>query len=99
MRTIQRCITIAAAASVVGCGTGYSDGTGQVSGAMSNGVETGNWLRNVGSIATRKDASSPWHLWGCSGTLIAPTVYLTAGHCVQLIQRRRSPPMAGHRRS
>jgi len=87
LRTIQLCILIAATASVVGCGAGYGDGVGQTSGAMSNGVETGNRLRNVGSIATRKDANSPWHLWGCSGTLIAPTVYLTAGHCVLLIQQ------------
>jgi len=47
-------------------------------GAVLGGVPDGNGHPNVGL------AVFLWHnipLWRCSGTMVAPTVYLTAGHC------------------
>ena len=45
-------------------------------GAITNGVPDGDAHPYVG-------AASSGH-WGCSGTLLSPTVFLTAGHCTDL---------------
>ena len=47
-----------------------------------NGVETGGRLANVGMLVAKLDADGAWRWMHCSGTLIAPEVFLTAGHCV-----------------
>ena len=48
-------------------------------GAITNGTPDNGAHPYVGLIGFY-DASGAW-LWRCSGTLIAPTVVLTAGHC------------------
>ena len=49
--------------------------------AVSNGTLDGDGHPMVGLMSAHdKDGE---HLWRCSGTLIAPTIFLTAGHCVE----------------
>jgi hypothetical protein len=52
--------------------------------AIVEGVETGDGLANVGMLAGRLQPGGPWHWLNCSGTLISPDVFLTAGHCIAL---------------
>ena len=47
--------------------------------AITGGVEDGDDHPNVGLMAAFIDDE---YQWRCSGTLIAPRVFLTAGHCV-----------------
>ena len=51
-----------------------------------NGVETGERLANVGMLVGRFEPEGAWHWLQCSGTLIGPDVFLTAGHCIALEQ-------------
>lgn len=46
--------------------------------AITNGVPDGDDHPNVGLMVAFIDGEPQWR---CSGTLISPTVYLTAGHC------------------
>lgn len=48
-------------------------------GAVTDGELDGNGHPYVGLMVAQDAAGRP--LWRCSGTLISPTVYLTAGHC------------------
>ena len=49
-------------------------------GAVTDGVpDTQNEYPFVGLMVAQDDDGTP--LWRCSGTLISPTVFLTAGHC------------------
>jgi hypothetical protein len=50
-------------------------------GAVKNGELDGNDHPYVGLMVAQDAAGNP--LWRCSGTLISPTVYLTAGHCTE----------------
>ncbi len=50
-------------------------------GAVTDGALDGNNHPYVG-LMVAKDASGA-SLWRCSGTLISPTVFLTAGHCTE----------------
>lgn len=50
-------------------------------GAITFGQPDGNRHPNVGLTLTDLGRDTLW--LGCSGTLIAPTVFLTAGHCTQ----------------
>jgi secreted trypsin-like serine protease len=53
-------------------------------GAITYGEPDGNRHPNVGLTLT--DLSGDGTLWlGCSGTLISPTVFLTAGHCTHFL--------------
>jgi len=56
--------------------------------AISNGVPDGEGHPNVGALLA--DFSGDGVITGdesfCSGSLIAPTVFLTAGHCVQFLE-------------
>lgn len=49
-------------------------------GAVTNGVpDSDNDYPFVGLMVAQDDEGNP--LWRCSGTLISPTLFLTAGHC------------------
>ena len=52
-------------------------------GAITNGVPDGNAHPYVG-VASSGD-------WFCSGTLLSPTVFLTAGHCTDAFASTGSP--------
>ena len=56
-------------------------------GAITNGSPDGNAHPNVGGLVAAKAYSDGTWIY-CSGTLISPTVFLTAAHC----QRARTPP-------
>lgn len=49
--------------------------------AITNGELDGEGHPYVGLMVAKDSAGNP--LWRCSGTLLSPTVYLTAGHCTQ----------------
>jgi secreted trypsin-like serine protease len=54
---------------------------GRVGAEITNGALDGNDHPYVGLLSAR-DANNK-HLWRCSGTLISPTLFLTAGHCTE----------------
>lgn len=49
--------------------------------AVTDGVPDGNGHPYVGLMVAFDASGTP--LWRCSGTLISPTVFLTAGHCTE----------------
>jgi Trypsin len=49
--------------------------------AVTDGQPDGNGHPYVGLMVAQTAAGAP--LWRCSGTLISPTVFLTAGHCTE----------------
>lgn len=49
--------------------------------AITDGYPDGNGHPYVGLMVAQDGNGKP--LWRCSGTLIAPTVFLTAGHCTE----------------
>jgi hypothetical protein len=53
--------------------------------AIINGTVDNNRHPNVGSIVVDFDTPGVRHQ-GCSGTLISPKVFLTAGHCINFLQ-------------
>jgi secreted trypsin-like serine protease len=54
--------------------------TGQAS-AITDGELDGNGHPHVGLMVAQTAAGAP--LWRCSGTLVSPTHFLTAGHCTE----------------
>jgi hypothetical protein len=50
-------------------------------GAVTDGEPDGNGHPYVGLMVAQTAAGAP--LWRCSGTLISPTLFLTAGHCTE----------------
>jgi secreted trypsin-like serine protease len=54
---------------------------GAPAGAITNGSPDGNGHPFVGLMVAKDANGTP--LWRCSGTMISPTVYLTAGHCTE----------------
>lgn len=50
-------------------------------GAITDGELDGNGHPYVGLMVAQTATGAP--LWRCSGTLISPTVFLTAGHCTE----------------
>lgn len=50
-------------------------------GAITDGELDGNGHPYVGLMVAQTAAGAP--LWRCSGTLLSPTVFLTAGHCTE----------------
>ena len=50
-------------------------------GAITHGTLDGNGHPYVGLMTAH--AAGGQYLWRCSGTLISPTVFVTAGHCVE----------------
>lgn len=72
-RHIKRVALVAAmAALTVGVGAAL---------AITNGVPDENGHPYVGLMVAQDASGNP--LWRCSGTLISPTVFLTAGHCTE----------------
>jgi len=50
-------------------------------GAITDGELDGNGHPYVGLMVAQTASGTP--LWRCSGTLVSPTVFLTAGHCTE----------------
>jgi hypothetical protein len=50
---------------------------------ITNGTPTGSLYSNVGNLFVDANNDGVWGPgdWRCTGTLISPTVFLTAGHC------------------
>jgi hypothetical protein len=65
---------LAALAIAVAIGVGSA-------GAITDGQPDGNGHPYVGLMVGQDSGGNP--LWRCSGTLLSPTVYLTAGHCTE----------------
>jgi secreted trypsin-like serine protease len=66
-----------AVAALVAAGSAY---------AITNGQHDGNAHPNVGAMMAFDDPSQPTTLQEvCSGTLVAPTVFLTAAHCTDFL--------------
>jgi V8-like Glu-specific endopeptidase len=49
--------------------------------AVTNGVPDGSGHPYVGLMVADDASGAP--LWRCTGTLISPTIFLTAGHCTE----------------
>ena len=49
--------------------------------AITDGERDGNGHPYVGLMVAQDSSGNP--LWRCSGTLISPTIFLTAGHCTE----------------
>ena len=49
--------------------------------AITNGELDGEDHPNVGLMVAQDADGNP--LWRCSGTMLSPTVFLTAGHCTE----------------
>src|SRR4051794_22265316 len=62
--------------------------TASPAGAITNGVADGTAHPNVGGLVNDTQFSDGTWLY-CSGTLIAPTVFLTAAHCGEASPRVR----------
>jgi hypothetical protein len=54
--------------------------------AITQGLPDGLLHPNVGAVVADYDGESPGPDIVCSGTLIAPTVFLTVAHCIAFIQ-------------
>jgi V8-like Glu-specific endopeptidase len=66
--------TLAALAVVAAVGTAPAS-------AITDGEPDGDGHPFVGLMVAQDESGNP--LWRCSGTMISPTVYLTAGHCTE----------------
>ena len=55
-------------------------------GAITNGTPDGNLHPNVGALLADYDDESPGPDILCTGTLIAPRVFLTASHCTAFLE-------------
>ena len=65
-------------------------GTFGVAFAVTDGELDGDGHPFVGLMIAQDADGNP--LWRCSGTLLSPTLYLTAGHCTEApaVQDRKS---------
>src|SRR5512147_2908585 len=52
-----------------------------IAAAITDGEPDGNGHPYVGLMVAQDENGAP--LWRCSGTLLSPTVFLTAGHCTE----------------
>jgi V8-like Glu-specific endopeptidase len=62
--------------------------TAAPAGAITNGTADGNRHPNVGGLVSPTQYSDGTWIY-CSGTLISPTVFLTAAHCADVSDRVR----------
>jgi hypothetical protein len=60
--------------------------------AITFGQPDGNRHPNVGALLADYDPDSPGPDIICSGTLIAPTVFLTAAHCTAFLEAEGISP-------
>jgi hypothetical protein len=56
---------------------------GRVQAEITNGELDGNAHPYVGIMVAQGSKPTREYLWRCSGTLLSPTLFLTAGHCVE----------------
>jgi secreted trypsin-like serine protease len=70
----RKAMTTLSLAAVVALGAGQAA-------AITNGDLDGNGHPYVGLMVAQDASGNP--LWRCSGTLLSPTLFLTAGHCTQ----------------
>lgn len=76
------------ALAMAGCGGASSTDVGSTHQPIVDGVLDGNAHPNVGAIVTPIEvAGAPPLSPFCSGTLINHRVFLTAGHCTQILQQ------------
>jgi hypothetical protein len=75
---ILAALTLALAA----CGSSVQNVSGEgVSAQITYGELDGNRHPYVGLMVAQDENGTP--LWRCSGTLMSPTIFLTAGHCTE----------------
>jgi hypothetical protein len=65
-------VSMAAAALLVGSMAGPAT-------AITDGQPDGDGHPHVGLMVAQDEAGNP--MWRCTGTLVSPTLFLTAGHC------------------
>ena len=82
----MRRVLIAAIAAVAAIAAGIALWVGNPAGAITYGTPDGNGHPEVGALlAPHAYSDGTWAT--CSGTLISPTVFLTAAHCDQDVAR------------
>ncbi|HET7353030.1 MAG TPA: trypsin-like serine protease [Gaiellaceae bacterium] len=78
MRRFVRLAPLAVAFVVLGLAVGLPQAGAIINGTPDDGTVDGIIHPNVGIVY---NDTVPWNSGFCSGTLISPTVFLTAGHC------------------
>ena len=80
-------LTLAVGLTVVlsACGTNTDATTPLLTPQIANGNADNGVHPYVGLMVALDDSGNP--LWRCSGTLLTPTVFLTAGHCTDGVHR------------
>ena len=79
IHVMRRLLILAIAAVLAGFGMAPAH-------AITQGQPDGGLHPNVGAVVADYDGESPGPDIVCSGTLIAPTVFLTVAHCIAFIQ-------------
>src|SRR6266498_1552978 len=82
----MRRVLIAAIAAVAAIAAGIALWVGNPAGAITYGTPDGNGHPEVGALLAQQ-AYSDGTWTTCSGTLISPTVFLTAAHCDEGVSR------------
>jgi secreted trypsin-like serine protease len=77
----EDCLVKRASTLALGLAVSLAVAGASVSSAITDGELDGNDHPFVGLMVAKDGGGDP--LWRCSGTLIAPTVFLTAGHCTE----------------
>jgi hypothetical protein len=78
MRRLLRLTPLAVVVVVLGLAVGLPQAGAIINGTPDDGTVDGIIHPNVGVVY---NAANPWYYGFCTGTLISPTVFLTAGHC------------------